>query len=142
MAITCSAVLPGQKTASGPPARSARWWSTLANPRSSNGRPARRASAASTPRRPTWTSSSSRRRASLSTRTPLEGEQQVRAAGLKAAEVHRDVEVAELAEAGHDRLVAAVLPQARDLVERDLQPRQAVVVTDAELAEAERAHER
>src|SRR5712692_4501825 len=97
--------------------------------------------AASTLTRPARTSSSSRARRSLSIGPALEAQQKVGAAGLEAGEVDGHVEVAELAKAGHDRLVAAVLPQARDLLDGDLEPRQPLVVTHAELAEAERADE-
>src|SRR5205823_11380063 len=115
--------------------------STLAKPRSSNGNPASRVIAASTPTRPARTSSSSRARRSLSIGAAPETEEEIGAAGLEAGEVDGHVEIAELAEAGHDRLVAAVLPEARDLLDGDLEPRQPLVVAHAELAEAEGADE-
>src|SRR5205814_4251490 len=97
--------------------------------------------AASTSSRPALTSSRTRRMASLSIGgRPLEAEEQVRAAGLKAGEIHGDVEVPELAEARDDRLPPPLLPQAPHLVERDLQTGQTIVVAHAELPEAERPH--
>src|SRR5262249_32774463 len=71
----------------------------------------------------------------------LEAEHQVRAARLEPGQVDRDVEVPELTEPPNDRLVTPALPQPRDLVQRNLETRQAIVMADAELAEAERAQE-
>src|SRR6185436_4107211 len=68
-------------------------------------------------------------------------QQKVGAAGLKAGEVDGHVDVAKLAQARHDCLVAPLLPETRHVLERDLQARQPVVVAHAELAEAERADE-
>src|SRR5713101_6552044 len=79
--------------------------------------------AASTSSRPVLTSSRSRRMASLSIGgRPLEAEKQVRAAGLKAGEIHGDVEVPELTEARDDRFSPSLLPLAPSLVEGDLEP--------------------
>src|SRR5262245_12843560 len=143
IATTCAGVLPGQKTASGAPARSARWWSTFANPRSSNGSPRSLATAASTSMRPAFKSSRSARRASLSTvRFRLQIQEEIGAARLKAGEVDRDIEVAELAQALDDGLAPIALPQSRYLGLIELEPGQPIVVAHAELAEAERAHER
>src|SRR2546422_9600010 len=66
---------------------------------------------------------------------------QVGAPRLESREVHRHVDVADRTEALHDRRVAPLLPHPGHLLARDLQAREAVVVTDAELAKAERAHE-
>src|SRR5262245_10700663 len=143
IATTCAGVLPGQKTASGAPARSARWWSTFANPRSSNGSPRSLATAASTSTRPAFKSSRSARRASLSTvRFRLQIQEEIGAARLKAGEVDRDIEVPELAQALDDGLAPIALPEPRHLGLVDLEPGQPIVVAHAELAEAERAHER
>src|SRR5207237_6886303 len=62
-------------------------------------------------------------------------------AGLKAGEIDGDVDVAQLAQARDDVVVAPILPEPRHLVVRDLQPREPLVVTNAELPKAERAHE-
>src|SRR5438552_18625455 len=78
--------------------------------------------------------------ASLST-GPLEIEQQVRAAGLEAGQIDRHVEIAELAEALDDRLAPPVLPEPRQILERDLEPGQPVVMAHPELAKAQRADE-
>src|SRR5262249_21765211 len=86
---------------------------------------------------PEWSASSSARTAALSIRGPPELEQDVGAPRLEARQVHRDVDVTELTESPHDRLVAPVLPEPRDLVERNLEPRQPVVVAEAELADTE-----
>src|SRR5712691_2974821 len=66
-------------------------------------------------------------------------EEKVCAARLESREVDGHVNVAQLAELAHDRRVPAVFPEPRHLVGRDLEPRQPLVVTDAELPEAERA---
>src|SRR5258705_3986913 len=93
--------------------------------------------------RPACRSSRSARIASLSTARSLGAlEQKVRAPRLEAGEVERDVDVTQLAQALHDGLVTPVLPEPGELVVGDLEPGHAVVVPDAELAEAERAHER
>src|SRR2546422_9818662 len=140
IATTCAGVLPGQKMASAPPARSARCKSTFAKPRSAYGRSRSRAIASSAVMRPPPTASSSARSRSLSI-APPPLQEQVRRAGLEAGEVDGDVDVAQLAEAGDDHLVPPVLPQPRHLIAADLQSRQPVVVTHAELAEAEGPHE-
>src|SRR5438874_879475 len=87
------------------------------------------------------TASSSRASAALSIGPPLEAQEEIRAARLEAAEIHGDVDVAQLTEARQDRLVTPVLPEPRHVLQRDLQPRQAIVVAHAELTEAERADE-
>src|SRR5207247_8450660 len=140
IATTCAGVLPGQKMASAPPARSARGRPTFAKPRSAYGRSRSRAIASSAVMRPLATASSSARSRSLSI-APPPLQEQVRRAGLETREVDGDVDVAQLAEASDDRLVPPVLPQPRHLVAADLQSRQPVVVAHAELAEAERPHE-
>src|SRR6266404_4829597 len=122
------------------PARSARCRSTLAKPRSSYGSRRSRANASSADTRPAATSSRSRCRRSLS--IGAQPQQEIRRAGLEAGEVDGDVDVAELAEARHDALVAIVLPEPRHLVAPDLQSRQPVVVAHAELPEAERFEKR
>src|SRR5919204_673210 len=91
--------------------------------------------------RPALTSSRSLRIASLSMARAAALQDEIRAAGLEAGEIDRDVEVTELAKAPHDCFVTSVLPQARQVVVRDLEPRQPVVMPDAKLPEAERAHE-
>src|SRR5207245_11783705 len=68
-------------------------------------------------------------------------QQQIRAARLEPSEVERHVDVAELAQALHDGLAQAVLPELRHLGLVDLDPGQAIVVTHPELAKAERADE-
>src|SRR2546423_1070681 len=72
-------------------------------------------------------------------RRPLQAEEQIRAARLKPGEIDGDVQVPELAEARDDGFPPPVLPQTRHLLERDLETGEAIVVADAELAEAERA---
>src|SRR5262245_50819566 len=72
---------------------------------------------------------------------PAKLEHDVGAPRLEPRQVHRNVGIAELTETPHDRLVTPVFPQPRNFVEWDLETRQAVVVADAELPEAERANE-
>src|SRR5947208_1782245 len=99
--------------------------------------------AASTSMRPALKSSSKARRASLSTvRFRRSLQQEIRAARLEAGEIERHVDVAELAQALHDRLAQVALPEPRHLGLVDLEPGQAIVVTYPELAKAERANER
>src|SRR3989442_14714228 len=91
--------------------------------------------------RPAWRSSRRVRIASLSTarsRRPLE--QKVCASGLKPGEVDGDVDVAEIAEPLHEGFAPPVRPEPSDLVVRDLDPGQAVVVAHPALAGAEPAH--
>ena len=71
MAAACSGALPGPYTASGSPCRSARWWSTRANPRSANGRRRSCATASSGWRSPDRTASSKATRAASSTSVAL-----------------------------------------------------------------------
>src|SRR5262245_46348060 len=78
--------------------------------------------------------------ASLSTALTPEVQEEIRAAGLESGEVDGHVDVPELTEPGEDRLAVAVLPQPGQLVERDLEPREPVVMADAELPEPERSH--
>src|SRR5438876_2498481 len=61
---TCAGVFPSPKITSGIPARRARWWSTLAKPRSSNGKCRRRATPSSGESLPLRTSSKILRMAS------------------------------------------------------------------------------
>src|SRR2546430_7885868 len=94
--------------------------------------------AASTSMRPALNSSSKARRASLSTvRFRRSLQQEIRAARLEAGEIERHVDVAELAQALHDRLAQVALPEPRHLGLVDLEPGQAIVVTYPELAKAE-----
>src|SRR6266571_9172042 len=103
--------------------------------------PARRATAPSTVSPPVLTRSSSRRTLSRSTGLPSRARDEVRAARLKAREVEGDIDVADLAEPFHDRLVTTLLPEERHLLTRDLEARQPVVVAHPELAESEGADE-
>src|SRR5437773_2649010 len=121
------------------PRASATSAASSATGRSAYGRRRSRANASSADTRPAATSSRSRCRRSLSIGAPPQ--QEIGRAGLEAREVDSDVDVAQLAEAGDDRLVPPVLPEPRHLVAADLQSRQPVVVAHAELAEAERPHE-
>ena len=109
MATTCSGVLPGQKTASGTPWRSERCRSTRAKRRSSTGRSrSRRERPAPASTRPA--------RHVLEERSyffPIHLQDLVGAAAAEALEIHGHVEIAELAEARHDRLAAPVLPEPR-----------------------------
>src|SRR5262245_48285794 len=95
----------------------------------------------STGTRPTLTSSRSRRMASLSMGNPPELQSEVGAARLEAREIHGDVGVSELAELGDDPMVDVPLPQLPDLVGRDLQSRETIVMADPKLPEPERTQE-
>src|SRR3989442_10234066 len=68
----CAGVFPSPKITSGIPARRARWWSTLAKPRSSNGKCRRRATPSSGESLPLRTSSKILRMASAFNGAPYE----------------------------------------------------------------------
>src|SRR2546425_3026238 len=125
--------------ASGAPVRRSRCWSTCANPRSSSGSLRSHCNACSTVRRCEWTSWRSRRMSALSMPWGAERQQEVRASRLETAEIDRHVEIADLPERGENSRVPVPLPQLRDVLERDLETSEAVVMADAELTEAEGA---
>src|SRR5262245_15941712 len=69
-------------------------------------------------------------------------ERLVEAAGPESPEVEGDVDEAQLAQAVGDRVGPTVLPEARDLLLRDLEPSDLAVVPHAEVPEAERPDRR
>src|SRR5690606_34480806 len=71
-----------------------------------------------------------------------DGDHLVHAAAAEPADVQRDVCVAELAQPGVDLRADLRLQRADDLVGRQLDARQVVVVTHAALAEAQRLEQR
>src|SRR5207247_5705070 len=88
---------------------------------------------------PGW--GNARRRSPKPSPRLLEPEQEVRASRLEAREIDGHVDVAERAELAHERRVAIVLPEPRHLIGGQLEAREAIVVADAKLAEAERTHD-
>jgi len=58
-------------------------------------------------------------------------QQQVRGAGLEAGEIHRHVDVAELAEPRDDPGVAVILPETGELLVGELETCEAIVMPDA-----------
>src|SRR5205085_5740446 len=83
-----------------------------------------------------------RRRPGAPSASPGPLEDLVGAPAPEPLQIEGDVDVSDLAEALHDRLVSPRLPEQRHLVGRELQPREPLVMADAELTEPEALEKR